>query len=846
MFELFLPILTLHIYQWYQKSEEMRFWQSLMIVSSWIILYDLISPPKPLAIILWILTSFTHLFSSMIRHELKIPFSIEMIRFLRSPKSFLDSAKELKLFTYLCIAFGLIALSLPAFRSPPELSFWVPLFIFSVFQEIFSKMKVKQARKKISDLPTFPFRHEIALPLSTKYPALRKTQAFLGEKKINIPLLTNEKPHIIFLFLESFRAKNIGCLGAKIPASPHFDRWSEKGFLFSNFHTNGLQTFRAIISAYFGIPAHLPTIHLKPFCSVPMRGLPQILKEKGYHPAIIQSGELSFDYLYPFFKSHGFETLFGKENIPYTKKPFTSWGIDDMEMLDFAADFLENQKDPTFLSLFTINNHHPWKHPPGWNFPIPQNLPHPYPDFLQTFAYTDHCLNAFLNKLKEKNLLEKSILFIMGDHGQEMGEKRPFSPFNQSLSQENIHIPLLILAEGRKISPQRLDDAASLIDLPPTVMDLLNLEAVHHSLGHSLLRKIASPVYFSLNLQNTEIGSIIDFKKTIISSEETLGFDLSLDPEEIHNTKQISHDTVRFFNDIEILWKEKAWTNKSTEFQIKTEANITDEQFLKSVLEKPDASIIDLSFSLQISDLAILRIPKTRLENVHHLNLSHNTRITDLSLQHIARDCKNLMILNLSYCHLISNEGVHAILATNSNLRHLWLDGIEDLSDFVPKNQTFHLQTLSLKEIDKLTNDSILHLFENSPNLTHWSADFSQMTNETLIKISRLKKHCIHMHITNGIAIDDEPFSELLASQIDLQEVHIDRFQKLKNPDFSSLNQLRYLEISNCSELTDCFFESIKNIPLLRLKIQNCKKITKEAILHFQAKNIPPLIFTDL
>ena len=64
----------------------------------------------------------------------------------------------------------------------------------------------------------------------------------LGPRLFDIA--TDDKPHILFITLESFRAKNIGCMGAKLPLSPHFNELAKKGVLFTNYLSTGNLTKR--------------------------------------------------------------------------------------------------------------------------------------------------------------------------------------------------------------------------------------------------------------------------------------------------------------------------------------------------------------------------------------------------------------------------------------------------------------------------------------------------------------------------------------------------------------------------------------------------------------------------
>lgn len=803
MYLILTPFLFCRFYELY-KTKSLHFKgtaQELSITSLWVL--------SPLPKLLWIPLSF----GFFLRWYGLFRYQIDILPFLKSPKCFRDSVKALPSFQFLFFGALLTTFSCLGLFTQPSRSFWIPLLLISLFCSFF------KSRKKQTPLPQLSFPNEISSQVSPQFPALRKTISFLGEKRFDIPLAKQEKPHIIFLFLESFRAKNVGCLGAEIPASPHFDAWAKKGILFRNFHANGLQTFRAFLSAYFGIPAHLRTVSLKPFCNLPLIGLPQILKNHGYHPAVIQSGDLSFDHLYPFFQKQGFETILGGEDIPSHRT--SSWGIDDEAMLRFAASWLEKQSLPTFLSLFTITNHHPWKSPPNWDFSVDPSIPLPYRNFLKTFAYTDHCLNRFLEELKQKQLLDKSIIFVAGDHGQEMGERRAFSELNQNLHEENLHLPLLILA-GQKIkTPMELDCNASFIDFLPTVLDHLRIQDVHHGLGNSLLRKVSSPTYFSMHREDLQIGAIMGKNKVILSNE-LLGFDLNNDPEEKINIgpelKTLALASKTYFQDVDAITQGKAWAPPTDQpFELKASPSMKNEDWISYIHKHPPIPVIDLSSGIFLSDPAILAIHPNYGAAWHQLSF-RNCALTDLSLAWVTNHCQKLMSLDLSHCHLLTNKGVELVLSQLPTLRHLWLDGIEDLSHFVPSNRIFNLQTCSLKNLPRLKAQSLVSLYTNSPHLIDWSAVFTDVTNEDLLEMSCLKKQSTHMAITDGVNIHDESLSKLLASQEELQEIHLENFPLIEHPDFSKLTKLRYLEIQDCPRLTEAFFESLKNLPIIRLQ----------------------------
>lgn len=819
MFELLIPFLAIRLFERKKLCREAcrDLWAIAVIA--------LLSKTFPLvAILLWIPLSLWQFFCFAISYRFQIAPSLHLSKFLLRPKAFASSLKSQPIVKYCLAAFALTASSIPAFLSKPFLPFWIPLFLFSSISLI--------PRRKKNGKASFSFPNETFIPLSPKYPLLRKTVSYEKEKEFDISIARDEKPHIIFLFLESFRATNIGSLGAKIPASPHFDSWAKKGILFQNFYATGLQTYRAFISAYFGIPAHLPGVNLKPFCSLPLIGLPQILKEEGYHNALIQSSDLSFDSIYPFFKSHGFETIFGAENMPIEKGRLNSWGLKDESTVRFAVKWLKTQTSPVFLSLFTINNHHPWKSPSDWGFVPPPNLPPPYPDFLKTFAYTDHCLHLFLSGLEEQGLLDKSVVFITGDHGQEMGERRPFSEMNHSLFEENIHLPLLILAKGAK--PQMVDKASSMIDLAPTVFDILNLQPMHHGLGKSLLRKTFSPVYFSLQRGDTEFGCIEDGKKVIVTKRGILGFDLKTDGEEKidigKNLLPLAEKSDSFFQSVDTMYQTKTFapdSGQNTLFEMKADEKMDDSKWLAHLKKRNPISSLDLSSSLKLTDRAILDADPKLAKHWHRVNLAHSARITDKSLHWLSHHSPHLMHLNLSYCHLITDEGIKELLSQCKELRYLIMPGVYDLFDYVPENISLLLHTFL---ISRISSQSLLNLFENAFHLIDWSVSLEHADSKTLLSMSRHKKECTRMELSEGFRIDDLALSSLLKSQELLQEVSLSGFPLLNNPDFSSLKKLRYLHLSDCPLINDSFFDRLDGASLIRLKLERCPNITREGL----------------
>ena len=206
--------------------------------------------------------------------------------------------------------------------------------------------------------------------------------------------------------------------------------------------------------------------------------------------------------------------------------------------MDYTIDYLKSQTDPAFLTMFTMTHHHPWKVPVPHEPPeFPDIISPMYRRFLSTFHYSDQCLGAFIKRLHEEGLAEKTIVYVLGDHGQPMGEHGDNFIEQRALYEENIHLPLAIYAPGRTV-PTVIDDVASQLDLVPTVMDMLGIDGLNHAIGSSLLRKVPDRTAFFHNpYVFGYYGARRGEEKLIYnrSSQEAEVYNLVTDPDETEN-----------------------------------------------------------------------------------------------------------------------------------------------------------------------------------------------------------------------------------------------------------------------------------------------------------------------
>jgi arylsulfatase A-like enzyme len=101
--------------------------------------------------------------------------------------------------------------------------------------------------------------------------------------------------------------------------------------------------------------------------------------------------------------------------------------------------------------------------------------------------YTDDHVDAVLRALRSRGLLERSIVVLTADHGESLGEHDYYFQHGMLAYENSLRVPLLVRAPGLVPAGRRITPSISLIDVAPTILDLLGIDAANEMEGRSLL-----------------------------------------------------------------------------------------------------------------------------------------------------------------------------------------------------------------------------------------------------------------------------------------------------------------------------------------------------------------------
>lgn len=103
--------------------------------------------------------------------------------------------------------------------------------------------------------------------------------------------------------------------------------------------------------------------------------------------------------------------------------------------------------------------------------------------FLATISFVDAQFGRLINRLKELDLYDNTLIVVLGDHGQKVGE---YGAYNKNSNFEiDARAPLIVSCPGKRDKGLRTNALVELVDIYPSVCELVGIEKPGHLQGTS-------------------------------------------------------------------------------------------------------------------------------------------------------------------------------------------------------------------------------------------------------------------------------------------------------------------------------------------------------------------------
>ncbi len=350
-----------------------------------------------------------------------------------------------------------------------------------------------------------------------------------------------DRPSVLLMTLDTTRADRLGAYGKDQAGTQILDALAREGTLFEWAFTSTPITLPAHASILTGTYPDRHGVHDNGWALQPeLVTLAEALSEAGYRTAAFVS---AFPLYSRFGLDRGFETY--DDELPTQRTAQRTLPQRSAEeVVKEASAWLATlgPDDPFFLWVHFYDPHNTYSPPP------PYQQWYASDPYQGEIAYMDNWIGKLLENLEATGRANDTIVAVVADHGEALGQHGERT-HAELIYNSTMRVPMIL--RGAQISAgRRVSEPVSVVDLLPTVLELVSLEIPLEVQGTSLVPILRGepasprPVYFEslyarLHHGWSELQSIVKEGWKYIEAPSATGegelYELVADPEELDN-----------------------------------------------------------------------------------------------------------------------------------------------------------------------------------------------------------------------------------------------------------------------------------------------------------------------
>ena len=288
-------------------------------------------------------------------------------------------------------------------------------------------------------------------------------------------LIRRPPPNVLLVTIDTLRADHVGAYGYSAAATPVLDELAHRGVRFASVESAAPLTgpsHATILTGQYP-PRHGVRENVSFLLEPGQTTLATRLRRRGYHTG-------AFVGAYPVAAGFGFGQGFDHFSEGLHANPGIGQGAERPanEVADAAVDWLRAAAPPFFAWVHFYDPHAPYAPPPPFRERFADR---PYDGEI---AFTDEQLGRVVGALREAGHAEDTLVLVLADHGEGLREHEE-AGHGILIYESTLRVPLIVSGPG---VPRGLvvNDAVGTVDVVPTLLALLGLEAPADLPGRSL------------------------------------------------------------------------------------------------------------------------------------------------------------------------------------------------------------------------------------------------------------------------------------------------------------------------------------------------------------------------
>ncbi len=374
--------------------------------------------------------------------------------------------------------------------------------------------------------------------------------------------VSRPRPNVLLVTIDTLRRDHLGCYGASDAKTPTIDALANESVHFldatSQANTTGPSHATMLTGLY---PSENGALSNAVPIANGVRTLPEMLSEQGFSTAACVSGFTlvhSATGLAPRFEYYD-DKLLAWRWLPEAalrlrlfaalvqvanrsgERPLRA-DRPANETIDSALGWLDSRdpKRPFFLWAHLFDPHCPYNPPApydrlhdGVGEPVatrdwyklttaerreliadPREVEHMRALYKGEISFVDHELSRLLDRLRAQGIFDNTLVILAADHGEGLGEHGYWFDHGTYLYDSELSVPLLIHFPAARDAGLKVAQQVRLLDITPTVLEVLGIETPKNLSGVSLLGELkqAQPTYRPSFAQGEVAGDLSGYE----------------------------------------------------------------------------------------------------------------------------------------------------------------------------------------------------------------------------------------------------------------------------------------------------------------------------------------------
>jgi glucan phosphoethanolaminetransferase (alkaline phosphatase superfamily) len=389
--------------------------------------------------------------------------------------------------------------------------------------------------------------------------AKRKIPAFDQVRIAMSPRSQQAKHNVIIVILEGVQYRYTSLAEPQSSLTPYLTALAGQGAEFVNTRSTLTHTTKVLFALLTGrFPSASQDLAETVPVAKPYAGIATILKHKlNFRTAFFQSAKGNFEARPGLVYNLGFDKFWARDDLNDPNAFIGYLGCDEFSMLGPISEWISSEDSPFLLTILCSVTHDPYEVPEWYAEPARE----PVERYRQAISYTDKFLATLDTELVRLNLLDSTVLCVIGDHGEAFGEHGLLG-HERIAFDEVLRVPFCLRAPSLVKPATRITEPVSSVDLAPTLLTLLGFDTNSVDFdGTNVLGHIPDDrqVYFSGWMQIGPAGFVKGQRKFIYNPMDKMVsvYGLSTDPFELVRIELVQQEARKITDDI-IAWRKNS------------------------------------------------------------------------------------------------------------------------------------------------------------------------------------------------------------------------------------------------------------------------------------------------